>query len=220
MSGWLCLQHRPKHTNSIVPRCYLRWIRFIRAFRSEPALDCFYAFSFDESKIRRRRRRRRIVLLLKDKRRWKMGLIISLISSLSRYFGKVWSAEIHSCFSSDESNQLRLPRIKSRLPTKETELIPRLVFFYYGEWKRSNNGRFVSLVDTDDAIDGAQIKRSWGKSGAALFTYAPRCFMIIYGPDEYAPSGKLNNREEVFWQAAHRFFFLYPSSTDFAQDSR
>lgn len=71
-------------------------------------------------------------------------------------------------------------------------------FFYYGEWKRSNNGRFVSLVDTDDAIDGAQIKRSWGKSGAALFTYAPRCFMIIYGPDEYAPSGKLNNREEVF----------------------
>ena len=85
--------------------------------------------------------------------------------------------------------------MKSRLGTKETELIPRLVFFYYEEWKRSNNGRFVSFVD--DAIDGAQIKRSWGKSGV-LFAYAPRCFMIIYGPDGYAPSGKLNNREEIF----------------------
>lgn len=97
-------------------------------------------------------------------------------------------------FSPNESNQLAANEIKVGNEGNGVNPASRF-FFYYEEWKRSNNGRFVSFVD--DAIDGAQIKRSWGKSGV-LFAYAPRCFMIIYGPDGYAPSGKLNNREEVF----------------------
>lgn len=97
-------------------------------------------------------------------------------------------------FSPNESNQLAANEIKAGNEGNGVNPASRF-FFITKSGNDRTTGAFVSFVD--DAIDGAQIKRSWGKSGV-LFAYAPRCFMIIYGPDGYAPSGKLNNREEVF----------------------
>lgn len=87
-----------------------------------------------------------------------------------------------------ESNEIE------ELGTKETkELIRRLVLLQSVETTEiEHNGRFVDRGH-GACIDGAQIKRSWrGKSGV-LFTYAPRCFMIIYGPDEYARRRRRGN---------------------------
>ena len=171
---------------------------YTRVFRSEPALDCFYAFFFDESKIRRRRRRRRMVLLLKDKRRRKMGLIISLISSLSRYFGKVWSAEIHSCFSSHESNQLRLPRIKSRLPTKETELIPRLVFFI----TESGNDRTTGALCRSWTRTMLSMERRLNVHGGKVARRSLRTRHVV----SWLFMGRMNTRRRGNWITEKRSF--------------
>lgn len=69
--------------------------------------------------------------------------------------------------------------------------------------------RFFIMKSGNDRTTGA-LCRSWTRTMLSMerrlnvhgekvaCSLRTRCFMIIYGPDEYAPPGKLNNREEVF----------------------
>lgn len=216
MSGWLCLQHNVPNTRTpsfhdVKPR----WIRFIRALEHFEASRRSIVFTLSFSKSRYGNRRK-MVLPLKNKRRLIGRKIIPLISSLSRYFGKVWGTQR---FSNRTANEIE------ELGTKETkELIRRLVLFV----ETMEIERAFCVVDTELVSMARRLNvRGGGKVACSLRTRHVVSWLFMGRMNTPPSPGKLNNRGRGLLTGGAsrennrpRFLYLCPS-TDFAQqDSR